>query len=322
MSDKLARALAGWAPRDIAPGLAGAYANLAPDPDSQYGQILPFARDEGGVRFAMPEMVRNGLKGALDLANATYTGALTPDALSSMTFGSVGAGSSMAPRGALAAGGARPQLAMDQAARYKRAAEQGYTIDAYKGAFPYDWNTTPIRNGRGEIIANGDKTPIPLSSLDSPNAPYAAFLSDDPAVASRFASILGDGPGATGSVYPTKLKFENPAIIDANGLPAAAFQFDSVARQHGTTEQLKQFKGAFDLNSPHDGVILKNTKDEGTVYVPRAPQQIRSRFAAFDPAEGNSPDLLAVRGGPAPIDPAAPAERRRRLAELLADRVY
>jgi hypothetical protein len=56
-------------------------------------------------------------------------------------------------------------------------------------------------------------------------------------------------------------------------------------------DEYNAFKGVW--NGPHDGVILKNTKDEGDVYVPKTPQQIRSRFAAFDPKKKKSADLLA-----------------------------
>ena len=51
-------------------------------------------------------MARETLKGYVDLANATQTGSLR-DALASFTSGAVGAGLAGAPRGALAAGGAR-----------------------------------------------------------------------------------------------------------------------------------------------------------------------------------------------------------------------
>jgi hypothetical protein len=39
--------------------------------------------------------------------------------------------------------------------------------------------------------------------------------------------------------------------------------------------------------------VLKNTIDEGSVFIPRKANQIRSRFAAFDPLRRDEADLLA-----------------------------
>lgn len=92
-----------------------AYNFLAPNPDSEYGTILPFAQnavgspswvqDGNNLRFAMPSMARDAMKGWVDAAQGTQTGSLTPDAMSAVTLGSLGAGLMGAPRGALAAGG-------------------------------------------------------------------------------------------------------------------------------------------------------------------------------------------------------------------------
>lgn len=182
----------------------------------------------------------------------------------------------------------RGELDMSPEARAMRAKEQGYTIDAYKGGQPYDWKTMPETNGKGEVIPGTEnRVPQELTSLNSPNAPYAGFFSNTPAVADRFAA-----PFEHGAVWPTKLKFENPLVIDAEGKHAAAFQFDTIAQRNGTTDKMNQFKEAFAEGSPHDGVILKNTKDEGDVYIPRDADQVRSRFAAFDPANKGSGKLL------------------------------
>jgi hypothetical protein len=72
---------------------------------------------------------------------------------------------------------------------------------------------------------------------------------------------------------------DNPAVIDAAGKPAGAFQFGDMAREHGTLDEMKRYlRAIYDRASPHDGVILKNTRDEGTVYVPRTSSQVRSIF--------------------------------------------
>lgn len=190
-----------------------------------------------------------------------------------------------------------PTLPMDEASRMGRAAEQGFTVDAYKGGQPYDWKTMPEKNWKGEVI-NGTEARVPqeLRSINSPNADYAGFFSNRPDVANRFAE-----PFEHGAVWPAKLKFENPLIIDAEGKHAAAFQFESIARRDGTEGALKQFKGAFTKGSPHDGVILKNTKDEGDVFIPRHPSQVRSRFAKFDPSNLGKDDLLGALTAGVPV---------------------
>ena len=185
------------------------------------------------------------------------------------------------------------KLPMDESARLARAKEQGFTVDAYKGGQPYDWRTMPSKDWKGNIIpGTEDLVPQELTSINSPDRPYAGFFSNDPKVADRFAE-----PFEHGAVWPVKLKLENPLVIDAKGKHAAAFQFDTIAQQNGTLEEMKKFQDAFRSDSPHDGVILKNTKDEGDVFIPRQPTQIRSRFARFDPNNINSGNLLGTLAG-------------------------
>lgn len=180
--------------------------------------------------------------------------------------------------------GAKLRLPMDEVSRMGRATEQGYTIDAYKGMYPYTGG--PVTDWKGRVLSETPKEEI--KSIK----PHA-FFSSDPETANRFASAIT----SEGSVLPAKLKFENPIVIDANGAPAAAFQFETIARRHGTHDAYKAFQDAISSKGPHDGVILKNTKDEGTVYLPKNPHQVRSRFAAFDPDKIKSGDLLASGAG-------------------------
>lgn len=117
----LANAVAGSGWARGAPGrLADLYSVLAPNPDAEYGSMpwslwavnrpgsAAWVQEGANPRMAMPSMVRDGLKGILDLVAGTETGEVTPEAVQSLVFGGLGAGASMAPRGAIAAGGARP----------------------------------------------------------------------------------------------------------------------------------------------------------------------------------------------------------------------
>jgi hypothetical protein len=165
------------------------------------------------------------------------------------------------------------ETALDMApeARAARAEKQGYTIDAYKG----------------------DAVDRPY--FDNPGRPYAGFFSSDPSVSNRFAEgYAGSYQGADGAtdgiLYPTKIRMTNPYIIDAQGQKAGMLQF-------GRSDLAREYEAAIN-SKKHDGVILKNTADEGEVYIPKTPQQVRSRFAAFDPKQKKSPDLLAASANP------------------------
>lgn len=185
---------------------------------------------------------------------------------------------------------AEPVLDMSQEARMARAAEQGFDIDAYKGAYPYDYNTGPVyamKNGEWQQVDRIGAEPEQLTHFDTPDKPYSGFYAQDKEVANNFAEALGHG-----AVFPVKMKFDNPVVIDGKGKHAAAFQFESVAREQDSISDFKRYQAALD-DSSVDGVIIKNTKDEGTVYIPKTPQQVRSVHAAFDPAKRDSADLLA-----------------------------
>ena len=156
-----------------------------------------------------------------------------------------------------------------------------------------------------------DSDPEYLSGkpFSSPNEPYAGFFSDSPAVASDFATLEGDiEPNLTGSVYPVDLTFKNPLVIDGSDKFSISFQDPSSAREDGVFEQYQQFLKAFGKDSSHDGVIIRNTLDEGTVYVPRSYDQIQSIFNP--PSEPRSPEKSKL---PAVIDAASVAAEAARL---------
>jgi hypothetical protein len=94
------------------------------------------------------------------------------------------------------------------------------------------------------------------------------------------------------AVYPVKLRMENPYTVDLGGAP----------------RQLGDFTEILDkaLAAGHDGARILNTFDGGpktNISVVFDPTNIRSRFAAFDPAKRNSTDLLASYG-PNPLSAA------------------
>jgi predicted GNAT family acetyltransferase len=190
-------------------------------------------------------------------------------------------------------------LPTDEASRMARAQEMGYTIEAYKGTYPYDASTGPVygfKDGKWQQVDRIGAEPDVIKSFNSKNTTeqggkFAGFFGNVD-VANRFAKA----GGAQGAVFPTLLKMDSPLVIDAGGKPAGAFQFSRMAEDAGTMKDYQAFNDAFAPGSKFDGVILKNTLDEGTVYVPSASNQVRGRFAQFDPAKAGSADILAGFG--------------------------
>ena len=86
---------------------------------------------------------------------------------------------------------------------------------------------------------------------------------------------------------PVALRYKNPMVYDFKG---------SAYRDQTYADLVAQAKAG-----GHDALILRNTYDPGAgtaklvdVGVVFDPSQIRSKFAQFDPAKINSPDLLAA----------------------------
>ena len=98
---------------------------------------------------------------------------------------------------------------------------------------------------------------------------------------------IGAYKGQGNNIIPVKLKLENPLIYDFKGNSFRDITYDNL---------LKEAK-----SKGHDGVIFRNTYDgigirdnkKTDVYVVFEPEQIRSRFATFDPEKTGSKNILA-----------------------------
>lgn len=165
-------------------------------------------------------------------------------------------------------------LPMDEVSRLARARQMGYDIDAYRGMAANTEAGQPI-----EQIASDSK---------HMGGGFAGFFTDDPSVTARFTDWMPQNS----MTVAAKLKMEHPVVIDMTGRHAAEAQWSMGTDRSAYQRMLSALK-----DPKVDGVILKNTVDEGTVYVPKSPSQIRSRFAAFDPTKASSADLLASLGG-------------------------
>jgi hypothetical protein len=135
-----------------------------------------------------------------------------------------------------------------------------------------------------------------ITEFRSANGPWAGFFTSSTDAANRFAqaqlpmTVRGGSPAGVFAVY---ISIKKPLMIDAEGKRARDFQIDaSVVGQQDSPirEQM--------LSGDYDGLILRNTSDEGDVFVPLRPEQIKSAIGNdgnFDPFD---PSILHARGGP------------------------
>jgi len=170
------------------------------------------------------------------------------------------------------------ELPMDTPSRMARAAEQGFEQGYYKGLYPYDWRT-----GR-ELDVIQRQEPFPTFTSGEPSYEgIAGFLTQNPEFASQFAMRGYDQP----AVMPLAYKRGKTLTLDAKGAMAGDMQFGVSG---------KPFRDAV-RSGKFDTIVLKNTKDEGDVTVALKPENIRSRFAKFDPANVGKVGLMGGLAG-------------------------
>lgn len=152
--------------------------------------------------------------------------------------------------------------------------EDGKPLVVYKAMYPYDW-AQAVGGKRGpEIESINRASEFPAFNKGEPGVQIAGFFGSKE-TANRFAEVLGDQQ----AIYPVYLKFEKPFVIDAMGEKAGNIQFGETGRP---------FRDAI-RSGDYDGVIIKNTADEGDVYVALKPEQIKSVYnrGTFDPSDPN-----------------------------------
>lgn len=125
-----------------------------------------------------------------------------------------------------------------------------------------------------------------FDSGDPHGLKIAGFFAGDPEVANRFTSMTR--PPAP--VLPVYLSLQNPFVFDARGAKAGDVQFGRTGRPW--REKVR--------SGDYDGAIIRNTEDEGDIYVAFRPEQIKSATGnrgTFDP---ENPDIrFAAPGRPA-----------------------
>jgi hypothetical protein len=148
---------------------------------------------------------------------------------------------------------------------------------AFKKLMGYGWYNNPAQVDvvKKELVnrLGKDKAAGAVKAIDD----YKSV------VAERLAAESNSGA----NVMPISLRYKNPMYYDFKG---------SAYRDQTYADLVKEAKA-----KGHDALILQNTFDPGAgtaklvdVGVVFKPNQIRSKFAKFDPARINEPDILAA----------------------------
>ena len=272
-------------------GLRDAYQALEPDPNADYGTILPFAIDRttGKARWAMPSLVRDTLGAGLDLLAGLDTGEVTPRAALQVGLGGLGVGASIAPRGALAMGGTRLSPWEETAARLARARQMGFDTSQYL----YHGTAVP---GFSAFSLAPQTSRLTRGGIQAPGI----WTIENPEVASLFArlkasnQIAGEG---TPNVLPLFGRYVKKGDLDLTKMSytdAVASLANSFDRHGYDAARIVNYHADLPGHPPITGQ---------TAWVFKNPNQLRSVHAAFDPAKRNSSDLMAgvAAPGPAPV---------------------
>lgn len=140
-----------------------------------------------------------------------------------------------------------------------------------------------------------------IKEIQSPNGPWAGFFSDSQSVADRFSKAYSFTTGGS-HVVSGYAKIEKPYIIDAKGGAAKTVQFDTLVDVKGVGLRVKVEPKieAIIKSGKYDGIIVKNTSDEGTIYVPFKSAQVKStsNSGAFSRDESHIEKSLALKFNP------------------------
>ncbi|VVC05557.1 Uncharacterised protein [uncultured archaeon] len=172
--------------------------------------------------------------------------------------------------------------------------ENGYPLKVYKGLYPFDSAKEQVRGWKDPweypdqepLDVINRNTPFPsFDSFDVKGVKIAGFFAVDKEVANRFAMLH-----TAATIYPCYLSIQHPYVIDGKGKLAGNIQFGLSG---------KPFRDAI-CSGEYDGVIIKNTKDEGTIIIALRPEQIKSaisntgEFSSSNPKITESVDISSL----------------------------
>jgi hypothetical protein len=177
----------------------------------------------------------------------------------------------------------------------------------------------PMRVYKG-MPANDWRDGSPIETIDSRNGPWAGFFTSKPEVANRFSERFADltrNGGEPAMTVPAFVSMKRPYIIDAQGRPASDFQFDNLNASERNAELRAAIEG-----SDYDGVIVRNTANEGDIFVPKRPEQVKSAIGnsgRFDPNSASLTDAADRQSSPSSevtADVPASQAADRQIAEM------
>lgn len=191
--------------------------------------------------------------------------------------------------------GAAKALPMDEASRLARAKRLGFGVDAYHGS------------GRSFNAFDPAAQPTTAGGLRR----YGTFVSEDPSVASRYATDFNPQQGA--QVYPLKVRVAKPLDLSATdfyGLQRYVEKIDSgealnevqdvsldmLLEKHGVKRKPGQHPIEAIQSAGHDA-IRSDAGRHGTAereLLVFDPANMRSKFAKFDPSNVGKPDLMGA----------------------------
>ncbi len=173
----------------------------------------------------------------------------------------------------------------------KAADKQGNPLTLFKAMYPYDSSKGEATRGfqkrppnaynGPEITAINRSSDFPAFNGNEPGLKIAGFFGDKD-TANRFGNAMPES-----AVYPVHLALQNPHVIDAKGRKAADIQFGPTG---------KPWRDAM-RSGKYDGSIIKNTADEGDIYVAMHPHQIKSAIGNSGDFDPTNPDISKARGG-------------------------
>lgn len=146
---------------------------------------------------------------------------------------------------------------------------------------------TPVYHGTANDFKEFDVSRLGTNTRQD-GGELGFFSSAKPDLASQYAEIAANGGWAgrtnpeSAVVYPLLARLENPKQYET----ASGFYRDA---------DMKKANGGFDAwrneiqAQGHDGVFVRPDREEVVTF---APNQLRSRFAAFDPMRRHEADLL------------------------------
>ena len=165
------------------------------------------------------------------------------------------------PNMQLPTGGVKPKPKPKPKHEMTRDEFLGDGITVFKGLPKTDWRT-------GKRIIDIDARKIRSKDFFPKGKRFSGYYSTDRKVAQRFADLLPNS-----HVVEARVKMRNPLIVDAKGKPANEFMTDALNK----SDNNKAIMRALDTGD-YDGLIIKNTLDEGDIYAPLSSKQVKIDF--------------------------------------------